>query len=201
MNDTTADILVNRFKEAQKPIIKRMYLAMIMFIGAELMLFSGFIGAFLLLRLSSVDWPPPNQPTLPVFITGINTIVLLTSGFLMSRAWKSINNLSKHLRYMILASILGILFLSIQGYEWVKLVNYGLTLQSSVYGGMFYLIIGTHAIHVAGGLLWLLIITYLSINGTLGNSPKESNKFKASALYWFFVVLLWPFLYLLVYFQ
>ena len=201
MNDATADILVNRFEETPKPIIKSVYLAMIMFIGAELMLFSGFIGAFLLLKLSSVDWPPPNQPTLPIFITGINTIVLLTSGFLMSRAWKSFDNHSKHLRYMILASILGILFLSIQGYEWVKLVNFGLTLQSSVYGGMFYLIIGAHAIHVAGGLLWLLTITFLSVSGNPGNSPGESNKFKASAIYWYFVVLLWPFLYILVYFQ
>jgi len=118
----------------------------------------------------------------------------------MSRAWKFINDQAKHVLYMILASILGILFLSIQGYEWIKLVNFGLTLQSSVYGGMFYLIIGTHAIHVAGGLLWLLTITYFSINGRLDSSRNESNKFKASALYWYFVVLLWPILYLLVYF-
>lgn len=200
MNDTTADILLNKFEDTPKPIIKSVYLAMMMFIGAELMLFSGFIGAFILLKLSSADWPPPDQPTLPLFITGINTIVLLTSGFLMSRAWKFINNRSKQLRYMILASVLGILFLSIQGYEWIKLVNFGLTLQSSVYGGMFYLIIGTHAIHVAGGLIWLLTITYFSINGSSDNSENESNKFRASALYWYFVVLLWPLLYILVYF-
>lgn len=200
MNDTTADILLNKFEDTPKPIIKSVYLAMMMFIGAELMLFSGFIGAFILLKLSSADWPPPDQPTLPLFITGINTIVLLTSGFLMSRAWKFINNRSKQIRYMILASVLGILFLSIQGYEWIKLVNFGLTLQSSVYGGMFYLIIGTHAIHVAGGLIWLLTITYFSINGSSDNSENESNKFRASALYWYFVVLLWPLLYILVYF-
>lgn len=200
MNDTTADILLNKFEDTPKPIIKSVYLAMMMFIGAELMLFSGFIGAFILLKLSSADWPPPDQPTLPLFITGINTIVLLTSGFLMSRAWKFINNRSKQLWYMILASVLGILFLSIQGYEWIKLVNFGLTLQSSVYGGMFYLIIGTHAIHVAGGLIWLLTITYFSINGSSDNSENESNKFRASALYWYFVVLLWPLLYILVYF-
>lgn len=200
MNDTTAEIFKSNYKNESMPLIKSVYLAMMMFIGAELMLFSGFIGAFILLKLSSVDWPPPDQPTLPLFITGINTIVLLTSGFLMSRAWKFINDHSKHLRYMILASVLGILFLSIQGYEWIKLVNFGLTLQSSVYGGMFYLIIGTHAIHVAGGLIWLLTITYFSINGRLDKSENESNKFKASALYWYFVVLLWPLLYLLVYF-
>lgn len=200
MNDTTADILLNKFEDTPKPIIKSVYLAMMMFIGAELMLFSGFIGAFILLKLSSADWPPPDQPTLPLFITGINTIVLLTSGFLMSRAWKFINNRTKQLWYMILASVLGILFLSIQGYEWIKLVNFGLTLQSSVYGGMFYLIIGTHAIHVAGGLIWLLTITYFSINGSSDNSENESNKFRASALYWYFVVLLWPLLYILVYF-
>ncbi|TFB08623.1 hypothetical protein E3V55_08035, partial [Candidatus Marinimicrobia bacterium MT.SAG.3] len=49
---------------APKPLINSTYLAMFMFIGAELMFFSGFIGAFLLLRLSSADWPPVDQPTL-----------------------------------------------------------------------------------------------------------------------------------------
>ena len=116
----------------------------------------------------------------------------------MSRAWSIPKNRTLLLRYMLIASILGGIFLAIQGYEWFRLVGFGLTLQSSVYGGSFYLLIGAHAVHVAGGLIWLLTITILSAKGIV--YPNELNKLKACGLYWFFVVLLWPFLYILVYF-
>lgn len=186
------------FGGVPKPLINSTYLAMFMFIGAELMFFSGIIGAFLLLRLSTVDWPPADQPTLPAFVTGINTILLLFSGYLASRIWNPFNNKNKVIRNLIIVSSLGLLFLSIQGYEWIRLIGFGLTLQSSVYGAIFYFLIGAHALHVIGGLVWLFAITFLTINS--GIIETNLNKFRAALLYWFFVVLLWPLLYILVYF-
>ncbi len=58
-------------------------LAMLLFIGAEVMFFAGLIGAFIVLRFGASDWPPPGQPTLPVVVTGINTAILLFSGLTM----------------------------------------------------------------------------------------------------------------------
>ncbi|MCH7494831.1 MAG: heme-copper oxidase subunit III [Candidatus Marinimicrobia bacterium] len=198
MSNPAATVMNENIGSGQRPLINSTYLAMFIFIGAELMFFSGLIGAFLLLKISAANWPPPGQPTLPVFVTGINTLLLLTSGYFMSRTWSIPKNRTLLLRYMLTASILGGVFLAIQGYEWFRLVGFGLTLQSSVYGGIFYLLIGAHAVHVAGGLIWLLTITILSAKGIV--YPNELNKLKACALYWFFVVLLWPFLYILVYF-
>ena len=34
------------------------------------------------------------------------------------------------------------IFLLIQGYEWLRLIHFGLTISSSVYGGLFYTLIG-----------------------------------------------------------
>lgn len=198
MSNPAATVMNENIGSGQRPLINSTYLAMFIFIGAELMFFSGLTGAFLLLKISAANWPPPGQPTLPVFVTGINTFLLLTSGYFMSRAWSIPKNRTLLLRYMLIASILGGIFLAIQGYEWFRLVGFGLTLQSSVYGGIFYLLIGSHAVHVAGGLIWLLTITILSAKGIV--YPNELNKLKACGLYWFFVVLLWPFLYILVYF-
>ncbi len=198
MSNPATTVMNENIGSGQRPLINSTYLAMFIFIGAELMFFSGLIGAFLLLKISAANWPPPGQPTLPVFVTGINTFLLLTSGYFMSRTWSIPKNRTLLLRYMLAASILGGVFLAIQGYEWFRLVGFGLTLQSSVYGAIFYLLIGAHAMHVAGGLVWLLTITILSIKGIV--YPNELNKLKACALYWFFVVLLWPILYILVYF-
>ena len=46
----------------------------------------------------------------------------------------------------------------IQGYEWVQLIHFGLTVSSSVYGGLFYTLIGFHGLHVFGALIWLLVV-------------------------------------------
>lgn len=198
MNYSAISTADETFGGAPKPLINSTYLAMFMFIGAELMFFSGIIGAFLLLRLSAVDWPPIDQPTLPAFVTGINTILLLFSGWIASRIWDPFNNKSTVVRNLIIVSSLGFLFLGVQGFEWIKLIGFGLTLQSSVYGAMFYFLIGAHALHVLGGLVWLFSITIITINS--GIIESNLNKFRAALLYWFFVVLLWPILYFLVYF-
>jgi len=198
MSHSTISTADETFERAVKPLINSTYLAMFMFIGAELMFFSGIIGSFLLFRLSAVDWPPVNQPTLPAFVTGLNTLLLLFSGYIASQIWDPFNKKDTVVRNLIIISSLGLLFLSIQGYEWIRLIGFGLTLQSSVYGAIFYLLIGAHAIHVMGGLLWLIVITLFTIRS--GIIKPNLNKFRAALLYWFFVVLLWPILYFLVYF-
>ena len=195
---SAVSITNENFEGAPKPLINSTYLAMFMFIGAELMFFSGIIGAFLFFRLSAVDWPPVDQPTLPVFVTGINTILLLFSGYVASRIWDPFKNKNAVVRNLMIASSLGLLFLSVQGYEWIRLIGFGLTLQSSVYGATFYFLIGAHAVHVLGGLLWLFAVTFLTLIS--GIVETNLNKFRAALLYWFFVVLLWPILYFLVYF-
>ena len=60
--------------------------------------------------------------------------------------------------WLRVTALLGLIFLSVQGYEWARLLQFGLTLSSSVYGATFYTIIGCHAAHVFGAVIWLLII-------------------------------------------
>ena len=46
-------------------------------------------------------------------------------------------------------------FFSCRGYEWVRLLQYGLTLASGVYGATFYVLVGCHGVHVLGAVIWL----------------------------------------------
>ena len=55
---------------------------MTIFLASEAMLFAGLIGGYVVLRLSSPAWPPsPEYPKLPILLTGINTVFLITSSF------------------------------------------------------------------------------------------------------------------------
>jgi len=94
-------------------------------------------------------------------------------------------------------AILGGIFLCVQGYEWVQLVHFGLTMSSSTYGTTFYTLIGTHALHVAGALIWLLAVLGLTAAGRV--SRERGTIVRGCALYWHFVVGLWPILFVTVY--
>jgi len=182
-----------------RPVGANAWLAVVMFLGAEAMFFAGLIGAYLVFRVGAAYWPPPFQPRLPVGVTGVNTFVLLISAFTMSRALKAsrAGNRGALIRYLGITALLGAAFLLVQGYEWTELIRFGLTVSSSVYGALFYTLIGFHAVHVFGALVWLLIVFALARKGRYSN--QNNVGLRTCAMYWTFVVALWPVLYGLVY--
>jgi cytochrome c oxidase subunit 3 len=180
-------------------ILNNARLAVIMLLAAELMFFAGLIGAFLVFRLSATVWPPPFQPRLPLGATGVNSLILLFSALTMHWAVTAGRAAvtSTLVRQLTFTALLGALFLLIQGYEWVQLVHFGLTTSSSVYGGLFYTLIGAHGAHVFGGLIWLMIVCWQAKRGRF--TKKNFIGVQTARMYWTFVVALWPVLYGLVY--
>jgi heme/copper-type cytochrome/quinol oxidase subunit 3 len=95
---------------------------------------------------------------------------------------------------LAVAIALGAFFVVFQGVEWVALIGEGLTLTSSTHGSFFYLIVGAHALHAVAALIalgwtWTLLSRRRLRQGTLW----------AVSLFWYFVVGLWPILYVRVY--
>ena len=176
-------------------------LAILILLGAEIMFFAGLIGTFLVFRLGSVTWPPPSQADvrLPIGVTGINTIVLLFSGYTMIRALLSARKDSqKELRrWLLVTGILGAIFLVVQGSEWVRLVHHGFTLSSGVYGSIFYVLIGCHALHALVAVVWELSVFAKALSGCY--TIDRHVGVEICTIYWTFVVVLWPILYVLVY--
>ena len=181
------------------PVLNNAHLAVLMLLGAEVMFFAGLIGAFLVFRLSATVWPPPFQPRLPIGVTGVNTAILLASAVTMHlgvRAARA-DALATLVRQLTMTALLGLVFLVVQGYEWLRLIHFGLTASSSIYGGMFYALIGAHGFHVLCGLIWLLVVRAQAGRGRFSKSRFAGVQ--TSGIYWTFVVALWPVLYGLVY--
>lgn len=163
------------------------------------MFFVGLISAFLVFRLGSEIWPPASQPRLPVEVTGINTVILLLSGLTVHLALRAIRdgNLNGLLRWLWTTAVLGTVFLCVQGYEWIRLVHFGLTVSSGIYGSTFYTLIGFHGFHVLAAVLWLIIVLYQGWRGRF--AVHRHTGVEIFSMYWTFVVGLWPLLYGLVY--
>jgi cytochrome c oxidase subunit 3 len=168
-----------------------------MFIGVELMLFAGFISAFIIVKANFVPgtWPPPDQPRLPVEATAVTTMLLLASGVTLWRSGAVLADNALAARNLLALSLgLGSAFIGVQGLEWARLLAEGLTLQSSPYGAFFYLIVGAHALHALPALVALGVMLLRMQQGRLSDEA-----FQATRLFWYFVVLVWPVLYWKVY--
>lgn len=173
--------------------------ALMLFIAMEIMFFGGLISSFSVFRFGPVAWPPPDQPRLPIPITALNTLVLLVSGltfFLALPALRS-SDQNQFKKLLTWTMVLGTLFLGIQGMEWVKLLRFGLTVHGSIFGGFFYCLVGTHAVHVLGGLVALVWVWARAQRGRY--DAQRSLGVELCRIYWFFVVALWPILFVLVY--
>jgi cytochrome c oxidase subunit III len=183
----------------RRPRLDNARLAMLFFLSAEVMFFAGLVSAFFVLRLAAPMWPPPLQPRLPVLVTGLNTLVLLASSVAMLGALRASRRADRRalVERLGAAAALGVLFLVVQGYEWARLIQYGLTVASGAYGATFYTLIGTHAVHVLGALVWLAATLVLAARGRFVDG--RTMALRSCATYWHFVVGLWPILYVTVY--
>jgi len=181
------------------PLVPNAQLAMAAVIVSELMLFAGLIGAFLVFRLQVTVWPPAGLPRLPVGITALNSAVLVASAVALRAGLGLFRRgiADRAGRALTLAALLGTVFLAVQGAEWVRLVGHGLTLGSSIYGGVFYLLIGCHAVHVLVAVLFLTIVTMAVRRSWI--SPGQSAAVEVCTTYWYFVTGLWLILFPLVY--
>ena len=224
-----------RPQRAEK-LVSNGVLGMLLFVFVEVMLFAGFISAFLIIKARAVGsvWPPPNQPRLPFEETAVNTSALIASGIVLliahrmflkgggrgggqaelgsgqagSRGGHTPPHASGGVvlagfgglfsrpvgRLLVAATLLGGIFVGLQGVEWVALIREGLTITSSTYGALFYTIIGAHAAHAVAAILALAWAALRLGAGTL-----TRDVLSAVAIFWYFVVLVWPFLYFVVY--
>lgn len=173
-------------------------IGMALFVFTEVMLFAAFISGFFILKngVPVGAWPPPDQPRLPFGQTAFHTLALLASGALLYIAHRraQARGLAAAERPLLGALVLGVYFVVAQGVEWAGLLRQGLTLTSSQIGAFFYVIVGAHALHAIAAILALAACWTMLKAGRL-----KPSVFGTTQLFWYFVVLVWPFIFLVVY--
>ncbi len=105
---------------------------------------------------------------------------------------------------LLLTLALGITFLSIQAFEYVRLVEEGLTPWNSpvgpaAYGSTFFIQTGFHGGHVTAGVIALSYVTRKAFKGKGGFTKEKHNTVELMGLYWHFVDVVWIFLFTIVY--
>jgi cytochrome c oxidase subunit 3 len=169
----------------------------IMFLIAESMIFLGLFAAYGTFRLVAPEWPPEGTPEMELLLPGVNTIILISSSFVMNRGNAAIkqNNVAGMRAWFAATAIMGAIFLCGQLYEYFH-TGFGLT--DNIFTSTFYVLTGFHGLHVTFGLFLILAVLFRSLKADRYSSEYHFGP-EAAELYWHFVDVVWIVLFTILY--
>ncbi len=98
---------------------------------------------------------------------------------------------------MFTTALLGITFLAGQAFEFTEFHEQGLSLSTNLFGTTFFVLTGFHGAHVTVGVLILLSLFVMALQGRL--TQAKSLNVELAGLYWHFVDIVWVAIFTLVY--
>ena len=170
---------------------------LIVFLVAEGMIFLGMFGAYLAFRSTLPAWPPEGTPELELLLPGVNTIILISSSFVIHNADTAIkkNDVAGMRTWMAITAAMGAVFLAGQLYEYAHLE---FSLTTNLFASAFYVLTGFHGLHVCLGVLAIVAVLWRSrVSGHY--SQEKHFGIEAAEIYWHFVDVIWIILFGLLY--
>jgi heme/copper-type cytochrome/quinol oxidase subunit 3 len=167
-------------------------------IGSEAIFFLSLIVAYLYFWRSG-NFQKEVAEHLHIKTTALFTVLLLSSSFTFWRAEKNHRQENRKAvkGWLIATILLGAIFLAGQGHEYYNLIQEDVWVSKNEFGSSFYTLTGFHGLHVLIGLIVLLIVLALAMNGYLLN--KNSSVLKTVGIYWHFVDVVWIFVFTTIY--
>jgi cytochrome c oxidase subunit 3/cytochrome o ubiquinol oxidase subunit 3 len=172
-------------------------LAMWAFLGSECLLFGALISSYLLYRSRGTGLKPHDVYDIPY--TSVSSFVLLMSSLTMVLALSALQRRDERQSrvWLTATALLGMTFIGGQVYEFTTFVHEGLSLTANPASSAFFVLTGFHGTHVTLGIIMLLSLVGLSLNGKLG--PEKSLQVELVGLYWHFVDIVWVVIFTVVY--
>lgn len=160
---------------------------------SELVVFGAGLVAVLAMRLGHGAEFAAARHALDGTAAGINTMLLVSSGWLAALAVRAAEagQTARARRLLAGAMLLGAAFLVVKAFEYADLFTAGVGIESGAFFTFYFLLTGFHAAHVLAGLVILALVM---------RWPKPENA-ETGVLFWHMVDMVWvlllPVLYLL----
>nr|YP_009629590.1 cytochrome c oxidase subunit III [Lecanora saxigena]QBP39475.1 cytochrome c oxidase subunit III [Lecanora saxigena] len=147
---------------------------------------------------AGTQWPPSGIDSVnPFELPLLNTVILLSSGFVVTYAHHSLIKGYRRgaLHALVFTVILALIFTALQALEYTVS---SFTFSDSTYGSCFYFGTGFHGLHVMIGTafiavgLWRYLAYHFTEHHHLG--------LESSILYWHFVDIVWLILFISMYY-
>ena len=165
---------------------------------SDCVLFASLFAVYAVLHLETAGGATGGQLFDRSFVF-IETLILLTSSFTCGLAVLAAHkkNVGAVTGALFATLVLGLSFLGMEWSEFGKLIMEGHSYTASAFLSSYFTLLGTHGLHIAVGLLWILVLlTHLSIHG---GSPKMAERVFYFSLFWHFLDIIWIFIFSFVY--
>lgn len=166
-------------------------LMMWVLIVSELLVFGAGLAAFLSVRITDPAGFDAARAELDPALAGINTVVLITSGFLTARSLDLRLGLNRAAARWHLAGamLLGGVFLAIKFQEYAAKAAEGISTDTHPFFTFYYLLTGFHAAHVVAGIVLLGVVAW----------KDDPRNIETGAAFWHMVDLVWVLLFPVIY--
>ncbi len=99
--------------------------------------------------------------------------------------------------WLIVPIILGSCFVFMEVIEFAHLIHEGYSYQTSGALSAFFILVGTHGLHVSVGILWIFIMAVQL--GVFGINSTTKRRITYLGLFWNFLEIVWIFVFTIVY--
>jgi len=168
------------------------------FIASECLFFGTLISTYMVYKGNAVVGPYPEE-LFNILLTTTSTTILLFSSLAMVLALDAVQRAMKGraIFWLVMVMAMGLAFIGIEAWEYTHFIHEGLTITSSTFGSSYYVLTGTHKLHVAVGVIWMGTLAIQIGRGKI--PPAKAEQVEIAGLYWHFVDIIWIVIFTLVY--
>ena len=167
------------------------------FVLFECVIFTSYFVIYMLYRMASPELFLRSQEHLNQGFGVANTLILLTSSWLMARCVQSAREKKFELasKQVFLTLLCGVSFVALKTIEWSMKVREGFDFSTNEFFWFYFFLTGIHVLHVLIGFVVLGVVVY-----QLWSPERRSQEIvETGATYWHMVDFLWVMIFALVY--
>jgi cytochrome o ubiquinol oxidase subunit 3 len=168
------------------------------FLLSDIVMFATLFAAYAVLARAT-DGGPRGVQLFSQASVAIETACLLASSYtcgLMSLAVKSRRHLGTYFGALVTFA-LGLAFLALELREFADMIARGAGPQRSAFLSAFFTLVGCHGLHVAAGLVWLVVMMVQVV--LRGFHPTVQRRLACFSLFWHALDIVWVWLFTVVY--
>jgi cytochrome o ubiquinol oxidase subunit III len=189
---------MNQHKEHELEVNDRAMFGFWIYLMTDLLMFAVLFAVYEVLHGHTLGGEVGRELfSLPLALT--ETLILLTSSFTCGVAMIAARKGNKKQVFIWFGATfaLGLAFLGLELKELVGLMNEGHTLRSNAFLSSFFVLVGTHGLHIISGLLWIAVILAFLLRRAL--NAHMVRKLALLSLFWHFLDIVWIFIFSMVY--
>jgi cytochrome o ubiquinol oxidase subunit 3 len=169
-----------------------------LYLMSDCLIFAILFATYAVLGRSYAAGPSPAD-LFDLSLVAINTSMLLLSsityGFAMLQMER--NAKTETLFWLGITGVFGAVFIALELYEFIHLIHEGAGPGRSAFLSSFFVLVGTHGLHVTFGIIWLItLMVQVSMKGLI---PENRRRLMCLSMFWHFLDVVWIGVFSIVY--